>query len=161
VVGADRQGGRDAAGHHPHAGPARRAEEPARLPRRQGGGAVTTGGSPDDDPGMIERLDAGEPPSSPEEAEARAPYERLLARIRDLDDIAPPAGWEDRAVARWAGARRKRRLVIGLGAVAAAAAALAAVLLLRPCAAPAPTPTPTELEVAVLHAPGSTRRGDA
>jgi hypothetical protein len=116
---------------------------------------VTTGASPDDDPGMIERLDAGEPASSPEEAQARAPYERLLARIRDLDDIAPPAGWEDRAVARWSGARRKRRFVVALGT--AAAAALAAVLLLQPCAAP----TATWLEVAVSHPPGSTPRGDA
>ena len=117
---------------------------------------MTAGGSPDDDPGMIERLDAGEPPSSPEEAQARAPYERLLARIRDLDDIAPPAGWEDRAVARWSGARRKRRLGIALGTAVAAAAALAAVLLLQPCAAP----TATGLEVAVRPQPGSTRRGD-
>lgn len=116
---------------------------------------MTTGASPDDDPGMIERLDAGEPASSPEEAEARAPYERLLARIRDLDDIAPPGDWEDRAVRRWSGARRRRRLGIALGATAAAA--LAAVLLLQPCAAP----VPTGLEVAVIAAPGSTRRGDA
>jgi hypothetical protein len=105
---------------------------------------------------MIERLDAGEPPSSPEEAQARAPYERLLARIRDLDDIAPPAGWEDRAVARWSGARRKRRFAIALG-TATAAAAVAAVFLLQPCAAP----TATGLEVAVSRPPGSTRRGDA
>lgn len=116
---------------------------------------MTSGPSPDEDPGMIERLDAGEPPSSPEEAQARAPYERLLARIRDLDDIAPPGDWEDRAVTRWSGARRRRRLGIALGATAAAA--LAAVLLLQPCAAPAPA----GLEVAVIPTPGSTRRGDA
>lgn len=118
---------------------------------------MTTGASPDDDPGMIERLDAGEPASSPEEGEARAPYERLLVRIRDLDDIAPPGDWEDRAVARWSGTRRRRRLGIALGGAAAAAAALAAVLLLRPCAAP----IATGLEVAVLDPSGSTRRGDA
>jgi hypothetical protein len=118
---------------------------------------MTTGASPDEDPAMIERLDAGEPASSPEEAEARAPYERLLARIRDLDDIAPPGDWEDRAVTRWSGGRRKWRLGIALGAAASAAAALAAVLLLRPCTAP----TATELEVAVLDSSGSTRRGDA
>jgi hypothetical protein len=29
------------------------------------------------------------------------PYERLIARIRDLGDVEPPAGWEERAVARW------------------------------------------------------------
>jgi len=117
---------------------------------------VTTGAPPDDDDaGMFERLDAGEPPSSPEEAAARAPYERLLSRIRDLDEIAPTGDWEDRAVARWSGARRRRRLGIAFGA--AAAAALAAVLLLQPCA----TTPPPGLEIAVLAAPRPTRRGDA
>jgi hypothetical protein len=55
----------------------------------------------DDDLDVIDRLDAGLPPSSPEEAAARAPYERLTARIRDLEDVEPPAGWKERAVARW------------------------------------------------------------
>jgi len=118
---------------------------------------VTTEASPDEDPGMMERLDAGEPANSAEEAEARAPYERLLARIRDLDDIAPPGDWEDRAVTRWSGARRRRRLGIAFGAGIATAATLAAVLLLRPCTAP----TATGLEVTVLDPSGSTRRGDA
>jgi len=118
---------------------------------------VTAGASPDEDPGLIERLDAGEPARSPEEAAARAPYERLLARIRDLDDIAPPGDWEDETVARWSRARRRRRLGVVLGGAAAAGAALAAVLLLRPCAAP----TPTGLEVTVLDPSGSIRRGDA
>jgi len=104
---------------------------------------------------MIERLDAGEPASSPEEARARAPYERLFERIRDLDVIAPPAGWEDQAVTRWAAARRKRRLGIALGATTAAV--LAVVFLLQLCAAP----SAVRLDVAVLVPPGSTRRGDA
>jgi hypothetical protein len=60
---------------------------------------------PLDDLDVLERLDAGLPPSSPEEAAARGPYERLFARIRDLEDVAPPAGWEERALARW---RRER-----------------------------------------------------
>lgn len=122
---------------------------------------MTTGGSPDDEAGMIERgmierLEAGEPPSSPEEAQARAPYERLLARIRDLEDIAPPEGWEDRAVQRWAGAQRRRRLGLALGGAAMAAAAVAAVLLLRPRAAP----PLIGLEVKVSPEPGSSRRGE-
>ena len=116
---------------------------------------MTTGSSPDEDPGMIERIEAGEPPKSPEEAQARAPYEHLLERIRDLDDIAPSAGWEDRAATRWVAARRKRRLGIVVGATAAGA--LAAVLLLRPCSAP----SVPRLEVAVVPGPGSLHRGDA
>jgi len=107
----------------------------------------------DDKWAMIERLDAGEPARSPEEAQARAPYERLFERIRDLDEIAPPVGWEDRALARWAAARRKRRLAIAVGSTTAVA--LAAVLL-QLCSAPA-----TRLDVAVLAPPGSTHRGDA
>lgn len=112
-------------------------------------------GDPANDWAMINRLDAGEPASSPEEARARAPYEQLFERIRDLDVIAPPAGWEDQAVTRWEAARRKRRLGIALGA--ATAAGLAAVFLLQLCAAP----STVRLEVAVLAPPGSTRRGDA
>lgn len=112
---------------------------------------MTAGSSPDEDPGLIERLDAGEPPQTPEEAQARAPYQRLLERIHDVDDIVPAAGWEDRAVMRWFAARRRRRLGIALGAVVAVAVA-AMLLLLR---------TAPRLELAVLDAHGSTRRGDA
>jgi hypothetical protein len=122
---------------------------------------VTTGSSSDSDldvdPEVIERLDAGEPPRSPEEAQARAPYERLLERVRDLDEIAPPAGWEDRAVAQWSRARRKRRLGVGIALGATTAVALAAVLLLQPCG----TPEAARLEVVVLTDRGSTYRGDA
>jgi hypothetical protein len=56
---------------------------------------------PADEDGMLERLDEGRPPSSPEEAIARASYERLIERIRTLGDLMPPAGWQDRALARW------------------------------------------------------------
>lgn len=119
---------------------------------------MTTGPSEKDlDPEVIERLDAGEPPRSPEEAQARAPYERLIERVRDLDEIAPPAGWEDRAVARWSQARRKRRVRAGVALGTTAAAALTAVLLLQPCG----TPDAGRLEVAVVTDRGSTPRGDA
>ncbi len=56
---------------------------------------------PADDYAMIVRLEAGLPPSSPEEAAARAPYERLIARIGELEEVGPLPGWEERAVARW------------------------------------------------------------
>lgn len=122
---------------------------------------MTTGSSSDKDldadPDVIERLDAGEPPRSPEEAQARAPYERLLERVKGLDEIAPPAGWEDRAVARWSRAKRKRRLGVGVALGATTAVALAAVLLLQPCRAS----NAAQLEVAVLTERGSTYRGDA
>jgi hypothetical protein len=54
---------------------------------------------------VIERLDAGEPPRSPDEAAARVPYERLIARIRELEELEPAPDWEERAIARW---RRSR-----------------------------------------------------
>jgi hypothetical protein len=116
---------------------------------------VTTRPPPEDDPGVIERLDAGEPPSSPEEAQARAPYELLLERIRGLDDIAPPPGWEDRAAARWSSARTRRRAGIALGLTAAVG--LAAAIVLQPCTAPT---TGLRLQVAVSKVPGASRRGD-
>lgn len=86
--------------------------------------------TPDDEHGMLDRLDAGEPALSDEEAVARAPYERLLGRISDLEDDAPPPGWEDRAMARWR-AHRRRRAGILMGATAAVGAAVA--LLALPC----------------------------
>jgi hypothetical protein len=125
------------------------------MPRIEGVRAVTTSPLPEDDPGLIERLDAGEPPGSPEEAQARAPYERLFQRIRDLDDIAPSNGWEDRAVARWSTARSRRRVGIALGLTAAMG--LAAAALLQPCAARTSEPG---LQVAVSAARGAPRRGD-
>jgi hypothetical protein len=122
---------------------------------------MTTGSSSGKDldvaPDVIERLDAGEPPQSPEEAQARAPYERLIERVKDLDEIAPPAGWEDRAVERWSGARRKRRRDLGIALGATTAAAVTAVLLLQPCRAS----DASQFEVAVLTERGSTYRGDA
>jgi len=107
-----------------------------------------------EDPAMIERLDAGEPSRSPEEAEARASYERLFARLRDLDDIPPSTGWEDRAMARWHATRRRRW--VGIAAGATAVAGLTAVLLLKPCS----SPTPSGFEIAVLTDPGHPHRGD-
>lgn len=74
---------------------------------------------------MLDRLDAGLPPASPEEAAARAPYERLLARVRALPQAAPTPGWEERAAQRWRfvhGARRRRWLAVTAGAFALAAA---------------------------------------
>lgn len=126
------------------------------MSRVEGVHVVTTRPPPEDDPGVVERLDAGEPPSSPEEAQARAPYERLFERIRDLDDVAPSTGWEDRAVARWSSARNRRRAGIALGLTAAVGLAAAAALL-QPCAARTSGPG---LQVAVSTEHGDSRRGD-
>jgi hypothetical protein len=118
---------------------------------------VTTKPPPEDDAAVgdaIDRLDAGEPPSSPEEAQLRAPYERLIARIRDLDEIAPLPGWEDRGVARWAAVRRQRRVRIAIGVTAAVG--LATAILVPLCSRRATEPG---LQVAVSAAPGPARRG--
>lgn len=71
------------------------SRRPGRL------GAMQHTKPPADDYAMIVRLEAGLPPSSPEEAAARAPYERLIARIGELEEVGPLPGWEERAVARW------------------------------------------------------------
>ena len=118
---------------------------------------MTKEASSDDDPGMLDRLDAGEPARSPEETAARAPYEHLIGRIQDLSDIDPPVGWEDRAMARWTATRRKRRrgMVIGAGVGSLALAVM--IFLLHPCAAP----NVTGLELAVVTGSGAARRGEA
>lgn len=104
---------------------------------------------------MIDRLDAGEAPSSSQEAEARAPYERLIQRIRDLEDSAPPIGWENRAAQRWSAVRARRRASIVVGTMAAAGLALA--ILLPLCGA---RTAERAFQVAVSAAPGVLRRGD-
>ena len=58
------------------------------------GSAVVLRGMEPNDSDMIERLDAGEPARSPEEAAAREPYLRLIERLRDLQEVDPPPGWE-------------------------------------------------------------------
>jgi hypothetical protein len=113
-----------------------------------------------DDGKLLEALDAGDPARTPEEEAARRPYQRLIERIQDLDEIAPPPGWEARAEQRWHAQRataRKRRLrpaaialSLGLGG-----AAIAAVLLMRPCAS---TPEAPAEQVALTAIPSGTRR---
>lgn len=119
----------------------------------------------DEDDRVIEALDAGEPPRSPEEAKARLPYQRLIERVRDLDELEPPPGWEQRAERRWherasntETRRRWRRATVALtlGAVAAAAAAI---FLLRPCSAPSSDMSlAVAVEVAILPPAGVSRR---
>jgi hypothetical protein len=120
---------------------------------------MTMPSPPDDDSGadfeVIKRLDAGEPPRSEEEARTRAPYERLLASVRDLAEIAPPAGWEDRAAARWVATRRRQRIAIAAGT--AMAAGLAAAIILVRCGALTAQPA---LQVAVSTPPGTIVRGE-
>jgi len=55
---------------------------------------------------LVYRMELGEPAWSPEEAEARELYERLIAHIRNLEWIEAPIGWEERFVERW---RRERK----------------------------------------------------
>jgi len=122
---------------------------------------------PDDDDKLLDALDAGEPARTPEETAARLPYQRLIERIQDLDEISPPPGWEERAEQRWrarrvdARKRRQRRAILGLSL---GGAALAAALLLRPCAStPKPeTPPPlvqAQVAIKTIHS-GPPRRGD-
>ncbi len=116
-------------------------------------------GSVDDrDDDLLDRLDAGREPASPEEAAAREPYLRLLERIRNLPPVEPDAGWQGRAEVRWQAARaaeRRRRNRIGLAIAGALAAAAMIALWRRGGRDPEP-----DLQVAVLSADGAARGGD-
>ena len=76
-------------------------------------------------------MERGIPPADDAEAERRAPYQRLVQRIRDHRDAIPmDPGWEDRSMARWLAARRRRRIRTALGIVALLLGIVAVVFLL-------------------------------
>lgn len=110
----------------------------------------------DRDEALLARLAAGDPPADDAEVAARAPYERLIDRLRSLD--APP-GSSERIAARLRHeqARAARRRWWWIGGLAVTAAAAVALVVLRPRARPAPL----RLEVAVLAPAGEPRRGGA
>jgi hypothetical protein len=103
----------------------------------------------------IERLDAGEPPQSEQEASLRAPYQALIDRVRATDEAAaPPEGWEARALGRFSQGRRRRRWGAAGAGAAVVAGVMAAIVLLR-C-----QPKPERgLEIAVLDPSHQVRRG--
>lgn len=109
-----------------------------------------------DDP-LLDRMAAGVAPADADEAAARAPYQRLIDRLRAID---APEGAAERLAARLrleqARAARRRWWWLGGGLVLAAAAAVAIVAL-----RPRPATTPHGLEVAVVAPAGEPRRGDA
>jgi len=79
---------------------------------------------------IVTRMETGIPPSSPEETERRREYEGVIRRIREQPDCPAPPGWEDRAVARWAAQRRRRRVMRWTAAVALVAATAAGIVAL-------------------------------
>src|SRR5688500_622730 len=70
---------------------------------------------------LVDRMEQGIPPESVEEAEARKPYERIAADLRDMPSMEPPAGWQERVLAQ-AAKRRQGRILSGFFAAAAIAA---------------------------------------
>lgn len=94
-----------------------------------------------DDVELVDRLERGIAPRSEDETAARAPYQRLIERIGELDVVEPPSGWLERAVDRWERERvaapapvpvRARRWKTWIGAVMfVVAAAIALVLVLE------------------------------
>lgn len=113
--------------------------------------------TPDDDE-LLDRIDQGVPPATPEEAAARAPYERLLARVRALPPVAPLPGWEERAAQRWRFAHQRRRWIPISAGVVALAAAAALFVALRPGG---PTATDDRLAMTVTPPDGIRRAGVA
>ena len=89
----------------------------------------------DRDDELIDRIEAGIAPANDDEAVARAPYERLIGRLKELDRREPPAGWAERVDARVRverdhERRRRRRLWAG-GVAAALGAAIVVVIVVR------------------------------
>lgn len=121
---------------------------------------MTTADDGDGDDQLLDRLGDGVAPATPEEAAARAPYERLAGQLRALDPRDPPAGWERRLDARLRDARaqdqRRRWWSIGGGLAAATAVAAAVLLWPRPAVAPS-----DHVAIEVVPRAGATRRGDA
>jgi len=78
----------------------------------------------------IDRVGRGDAATTPEDAAAMRPWERIAALLRELPDIPEmDPGWEDRATARWQ-ARRRRRLVLRISAIALVIVAAAWLLTL-------------------------------
>jgi hypothetical protein len=110
----------------------------------------------------LSRWDDGVPPDEHERScedcqAARAAYERLGEAFKALPELAPPAGWEDRVMARVDAAPKRRasspaRWVWALAA-AIAAMAIAAIVLRSP------RDERLAIHQQVIHG-GSTRRAD-
>ncbi len=105
---------------------------------------------------LIDRLDAGVEPASPEEAASREPYQRLIGRIRQLGD-EPPAGWKERLYARRSRERWRRRIAFGVGLAAAAIV----LVLVYPRLRGGPTVGPAVAEVEIIKPDGVVTRSAA
>ena len=120
-----------------------------------------------DDEEVIGRMLAGEPARDDAEAELRAPYERLVTRLREFDGATLPAGWDERAALRLQAARareardaRRRWLRGGVVAVAIAAAVMLIVWTRGEQTARPSAPT-SRVAVVIRTVDGVERRGDA
>ena len=109
---------------------------------------------------MLDHLLAGEPAASPEEQAARAPYEAIIADVRELPITTAPPGFHERVRAGWRAARvarRRRRMVLVAGAVLALAAAVI-LFLLRPHRGAGSRRNDVHVDLAILTKDGSTWR---
>lgn len=111
---------------------------------------------------LIDRIEAGVTPTDDAEIAARAPYERLIGRLKELDRREPPAGWGERVDARVraerdAERRRQRRWWAG-GAAVALGAAIVVVIVVR---GGDERPAPVGPRVAVVARDGTMRSGSA
>lgn len=118
----------------------------------------TEGDDRDDE--ILDRFATGAEPADPDEAAMRAPYLRLIERIRRLVRQEPPPGWERRVDDRLRRERdreARRWWAWRVGGLVVAAAVLALVLLWPPRSAP----PPHGLAVTVASSAGPPSRGDA
>lgn len=123
---------------------------------------TTNSERPDRDEDVIDRMLAGEPAASDDEAATRAPYERLVKRLREFDDATLPEGWEERAALRLRAAKARetrearRRWMIGGAVVAAMAAAVLLIVSTREGAR-----AETQVTVVIRSTDGVEERGAA
>jgi hypothetical protein len=93
---------------------------------------------PSDDDGSEggDTSDADGIPGTPDEAEVCIRYQDLIERIKNLAEITPPPGWEERAEQRWRASRRamrRRRLMLVAVTLCLGLVVVMAAVVLRPC----------------------------
>src|SRR5262249_48638494 len=106
-------------------------------------------------PGDVDRILDTE-----DEAEVCVQYQDLIEQIKNLAEIAPPPGWEERAEQRWRASRsamRRRRMMLVAVTLCLGLVVIMAAVVLRPCGATSASSmrarTPREASISISIGP--------